>query len=345
MFRQVTQTMTTNDVGLYRAVLPKGTTLAMAHDGSGLLGTAVKSGEGIVGQARFIPVDGMTQTVVTTLPIDPMMLAIAIAMADINRKLDAIQKTQQEMFEYIKQRDKAKLEGDLNTLVDILNSYKFNWNNVIYKANKQILAQNIKRSSEAAIKFKRAQINSALQKSTPIHMNKDVRIVTENVRELLRDYQLALYLYAFSSFLEPLLLENFNHEYLSSIAQKNDDYSIQYRELYTQCYNQLEGLANSSIEAFWLDNLSKLGEDAGNMLAKTPIGDKTQIDEALLSAGKDVGDVRKRDTKRNMDVIIEAKDEMVRPFINNIKTMDRMYNDPIELFVAEDGIYMHRLEE
>ena len=43
--------------GLYRCVFPKGVTgtLAMAKDGSGALGTIMN--DGIVGQARWIPVD------------------------------------------------------------------------------------------------------------------------------------------------------------------------------------------------------------------------------------------------------------------------------------------------
>lgn len=342
-FRTVTQTMATSGAGLYRAILPEGATLASAHDGSGFLGSAIEAGKGVVGQARFQSSGDLTQTVTTTVPIDPMTLAIAIALAEVNQKLDAIQRTQQEMFEYIKQRDKAKLKGDLNTLVDILNNYKFNWNNKTYKTNKHILAQDIKRSAEEAIAFNKTQIKTTLEKKQPIHLSKDVRSTTDNVQELLKDYQLSLYLYAFSSFLEVLLLENFDHGYLTCVAEKNDDYSIQYRELYTQCYNQLEGFADSSIQAHLLGGLSRLGKGASNLIAKTPIGDKTQIDEALMGAGTDAGNMRKNGTKKTMDKIIAAKDETVRPFIDNIKTVDCIYNEPTELLIGEDGIYMHRL--
>lgn len=343
-FRTVTQTMATSGAGLYRAILPQGATLATAHDHSGFLGSAVEAGKGVVGQARFQSADDLTQTMTTTVPIDPMTLAIAIALAEVNKKLDAIQKTQQEMFEYIKQRDKAKLKDDLNTLADILNSYKFNWNNDTYKTNTHILAQDIKRSAEEAIVFNRTQISSTLEKKQPIHLGKDVRNTTDSVQELLKDYQLSLYLYSFASFLEVLLLENFDHGYLTGVVKKNEDYSIQHRELYTQCYNQLEGFADSSIQAHLLGGLSILGKNAGNLIAKTPIGEKTQIDETLIGAGTGADKMRKSGTKKTMSKIITAKDETVRPFIDNIKTVDCMYNEPTELLIGEDGIYLRQLD-
>ena len=57
-FAGVVETMATPAAeGLYRCVFPKGVTgtLAMAKDGSGALGTIMN--DGIVGQARWIPVD------------------------------------------------------------------------------------------------------------------------------------------------------------------------------------------------------------------------------------------------------------------------------------------------
>ena len=57
-FASVAETMATPAAeGIYRCVFPKGVTgtLAMAKDGSGPLGTIMN--DGIVGQARWIPVD------------------------------------------------------------------------------------------------------------------------------------------------------------------------------------------------------------------------------------------------------------------------------------------------
>lgn len=343
-FRSITQTISSGGgETLYRAVFPSGVTgsLARFKDDSGYLSTIVND-SGIAGQARLQAVTGAPTSMVTTIPIDPMTLALALALAlaQVNQKLDAIQKTQQEMFEYLKQKGRAELKGGLNTLVDVLNNYKYNWDNDKYKTNKHILVQDVKRSAEEAIVFTRSQIEPKIQKQLSIHLNNSVRKATEDIKSLLKDYQLSLYLYSFSSFLEVLLLENFNHHYLSSVAKKNDEYSIQYRELYTQCYNQIEGFADTSVQAHVLAGLSSFGKGAGGLVAKTPLGDKTQLGEALIEVGENAGSARRGSTDKAMQSIIEAKDEIVRPFIDNIKSMDQMYNEPTELLIGEGGIYV-----
>lgn len=48
-------------------------------------------------------------------------------------------------------KEEAKLKGNINVLADILNNYKFNWDNDKYKDHKHILVQDIKREAEQSI--------------------------------------------------------------------------------------------------------------------------------------------------------------------------------------------------
>ncbi len=83
---------------------------------------------------------------------------IAVALITIEKKLDDILETQKEILEFLKQKEKAKLRGNLNVLEDILNNYKHNWNNEKYKTNKHIHVQEIKREAEQSIIFYRDRI-------------------------------------------------------------------------------------------------------------------------------------------------------------------------------------------
>ena len=47
-----------------------------------------------------------------------------------------------------------------------------------------------------------------------------------------------------------MLLENFDSQYLISVANKMKEYTGNYQELYTSCYNQIEGFSNDSIQSF-----------------------------------------------------------------------------------------------
>ena len=71
--------------GYYKVTIPSGTHLASFKDGTGFLGTAMGDA-GIAGQARLNP-----------LVCDPTMLLVAATLANIDKKLDAIQETQQEI--------------------------------------------------------------------------------------------------------------------------------------------------------------------------------------------------------------------------------------------------------
>jgi len=87
--------------------------LAKFKDGSGYLGTVVNE-TGIAGQARINP-----------LICDPTMIFMAVALMGIDKKLDSIQETQQEIFGFLEQKEKSRLRGNLNVLTDVYSNY--NW--------------------------------------------------------------------------------------------------------------------------------------------------------------------------------------------------------------------------
>lgn len=88
--------------GFYKVTIPKGTHLAQFKEKSGFLGTAVGE-HGIVGQAQLNP-----------LLCDPTTLLAAATLANIDKKLDAIQEVQQEMLDFLAQKEKSALKADLN---------------------------------------------------------------------------------------------------------------------------------------------------------------------------------------------------------------------------------------
>ena len=106
--------------GYYKVTIPAGTELARFKNENAFLGTVLDNG--IAGQARLNPV-----------VFQPTML-FAAALASMDQKLDAILETQQEMLEFLVQKEKSALKGDLDFLTDILNNYKYNWNDEKYKS-------------------------------------------------------------------------------------------------------------------------------------------------------------------------------------------------------------------
>lgn len=343
-FRTVTQSIAPAADNLYQVVFPEGATGALkAAKEGGSHGFAIMQ-DGSSKLATLVPADGIQQ-VATTVPYDPTSLFMAAALMEINKKLDAIQETQQEMFEYIRNKDKAELRGDLETLSDVLNNYRFNWDNAQYKNNKHILVQQIRNDAEKAIIQHRAQIKGKFESKSPIHIDKDVRDNAGAVRDELEEYRLSVYLYSFASFLEVMLLENFDPDYLAATAGKIEERSMAYRMLYTKAYDALESQADSSVRAVALGGLSSAMGFLGKAIEKTPVGDLTPIDEALQDASKGIGDFSRGVKRDMMRKITDARSSDVRPFVENIENVNRLYNEPSMLIADEDAIYVLPISE
>lgn len=118
--RTVTQAVTIPNNGLLQAFDKFGNlvdiqTLSRFNDGTGMMGSRIHPVNGFE-QIRFQEAGSQVVDVATQLPYDPTTLLVAAALMEINKKLDAIQETQQEMFEYIRQKDKAALRATLRRL-------------------------------------------------------------------------------------------------------------------------------------------------------------------------------------------------------------------------------------
>lgn len=283
---------------------------------------------------------GGGQAQMTPLACDPTMLFMAAAMANIDKKLDDIKEMQQEMMDFLAQKEKAELKGNLIFLYDVFNNYKYNWNNAMYKNNNHIKVLDIRQESEKKISFYREQIIAKVNKKSFIHSDQTVNKQLQQVQDQFKDYQLSLYLLAFSSFLEIMLMENFDKEYLRGVSEKIEGYSLKYRELYTQCYEEIAGYSSSSVQSALLKGLSKTSTAMGKVIEKIPVVSNSQADETLIAAGDKLQKIGDDKVRKQMQILIERQSNYVRPFIDNIDTVNELHNNPIRLLIDKENLYI-----
>lgn len=312
-------------------------------DGTGLLGSTRINGN--FGQVRLHEVANVGSTVTTTVPYNPAMLFAAAALAQINEKLDAIKETQEEMFEFLRRDKYSQQRGDLKVLTEIMNEFKFNWDNAAYKTSRHASVQNIMRSAMQNIEFYRDEARSLLGKKKLVSLGKGAKEKGEKLTESMRNYQLALYLHSFASFLDVLLLGNFEESHLRRISEKMRGTMTEYRELYTTCYNALEEQSKSTLDATLLSGVAFVSKAAGRAIEKTPIGDKTRIDEGLIGAGSAVA--RKRDewSARPTDLLISTKENVTMPFAEGVDRISYLYNQSFDILMDGEAIYLLPSEE
>lgn len=283
---------------------------------------------------------GGGQAKMTPLACDPTMIFMAAALANVEKKLEAIQDMQKEMMDFLVQKEKADLKGDLNFLFDVFNNYKYNWNNEMYKNSNHIKVLDIRQEAEKKITFYREQIIAKVNKKSFIHSDQTVNKQLQMVQDQFKDYQLALYLLGFSSFLEVMLLGNFDKDYLTGISDKLEKYSLNYRELYTKCYDEIESYSSTSVQSSMLKGIAKASTSVGKLVEKIPVISKGQADEALIAAGNKLDELNAGKLRKQMSSLIERQSNSIRPFIENIDTVNELCNKPVQLLVDKENLYI-----
>ena len=317
--------------GIYRIAIPAGTKLARFTTEPAYLGTALGA-HGIEAQARLNP-----------LVLNPAALGtlfMAATLANIDRKLDAIQETQQEMLDFLKAGEKAELRGNLEFLADVFNNYKYNWNSEKYKSANHIKALDIRQSAMRSLELYRDRIAGHMSKRSLLPSDRDVKKQLEQLLDEMRDYRLALYLYGFAYLVEVLLQENFDGQYLTKIARSISEKALEYRELYTEVYTRVEERIKSTLESKTLGALSAVSRAAGKTIEKIPVISRSQLDENLISAGETLGERSEDRSDESLGSLTECSGDCVRPFVEQLNEINRVYNTPMTLLFDRDTLYL-----
>lgn len=310
------------------------------HDGSGLMGTFSSPGAGGLSNVRLHVVQGDIATAVTQVPYDPTALFMAAAVAQINQKLDAIQASVDELFQFERQRSKAELRGSLNTLLGILGEYGNNCSSDRWMTNEHMKVLDIKQEAEQKKELFRTQAQGGLQKRGLVEGRNGVSARLNKVLDYLMDYQLASYVYAFSLFLEPMLAESFEPDRLAAIRKRIEDETMAYRKLYSACCDALEASAANSVDTIVLGGIASAGKRLGKAVAATPVGDKTLIDEALEGAGKGLDRLNNDLSERLTARLVEAKVPDLTPFSKCLGTVNALHNEPTQIAVDRENVYI-----
>ena len=309
-------------------------------DGTGLLASYRDPEKGFA-QARLHVADAAQAPV---MAFDPATLAIAAALMVITQKLDSIQRTQEEMFEYLRQRDKAELRGALQALADIARDYRFNWANITFLQSAHAQVLEVRKQADAAATLQRAQVRGKLA-GGPIEVRAAVEARLAELVDHLAEYRLATYTNALASFLEPMLSGNTDAAYLRSVAERISAHGVAYRELYTECYETVEASSRSSLDAAILGGISEAGKALGGLLSMTPIGDLTPVDDALTGASEDLGKFNEGITDSLLGRLRAMSSPEVLPLQQGVESLASLRERPMAIAADSDALYLLPSEE
>ena len=265
LFVEQTQTVTTtlNTEGLFSAVIPKGMHLASAKDGSGNLGTLLDANNKLAGQARFKEVSGINATQTITAPINPAIAAMSLMLLSIDKKLDTIQESQKEIISLIKTKEHGDIKGNIQYLYDILKDLKNHFTDEQYKKEYRLKIHDIIQDSYKYIETYKERLGEAIKKNRRFRISLEINKEVKSLVEDFSYYRLTIFMFAYSHYLEVLLGSRIDEDIIQNELNRLNGVKLQYRKIYTDLYNYLEGLYKSSIDRQAVNVLGSPVKDLG----------------------------------------------------------------------------------
>ena len=324
--------------GLYWVDVPAGSHLAEFVSGKGYLGSALSNATNQVGagQAVLTPAASAASA---PIAFDPAMIMISCVIFTITQKLDSCIQVGKNILEYLELKDKSEITGSINFMTDVFNNYKLNWSNQRFIDSNLAESVSIRRRSEESIELQKMLIESDLSDEGMIHGEKYIVEKYNSIVTHLKSYQLSLYMMSFSMFLEIIFNENYDPEYLRKAIDKINRYSIEYRTIYTDCYNFLKKIKVSSIGSKLKGGIAKLSGIAGSAVEATPVISKSNLDENLKGASERIERLKDLNTENFMKEFTLLREDYSKTISDSIQEISRLFNNDIKLLVDDKTIY------
>lgn len=321
--------------GLYWVNVPQGAHLASFKNGKGYLGAALSNTNNQVGAGQAV----LNPATSNSIAFDPTLILVSCVIFTITQKLDSCIQVGKNILQYLELKDKSEITGSINFMTDVFNNYKLNWNNQRFIDSNLAESVSIKRRSEESIELQKMLIENELSDDGMLHGQKFIIEKYNSIVTHLKNYQLALYMMSFSMFLEIIFNENYDSEYLKKALNKINKYSIDYRMIYSDCYNFLKKIKVSSIGGKVKNGVAKLSGFAGNAIKTTPVINKSNLDKSLIGAGERLERSNLLNIENFMKEFISLKDDYSKPISDSIREIGKLFNSDIKLLFDDKTIY------
>lgn len=334
----LTDTKTFNTDGLFRiANAAVGDTLKIAKNGNAW--GAMKTLEGKSKFVQLKEVKELTAATQTMAPIDPTTMVVAMMLYSIEKDLDEIIETQKAILSFLEIENESQIEADVETLMEIVNNYKYNWDNQLTVANSHNVVMDIKnRSRKNILAFQKKLAAEVSKKQVLTSQGKTSSILADLVKKF-KYYRLSLYIFTLASLMEIMLSGNFKEEYITSAKFEIEKLSDQYREYFMEGSLYLEKISKTGVEANLFKGIGIAGKTAGKFIGAIPLVNKGPVDEFLQDRGDSLYKGGLEIEKNLLKSFAELGNPGTRILIEKIEDINHIYNRTSEIYFDKDSIF------
>lgn len=223
--------------GIYKVTFPEGFDGSLSHfkNEDAYLGSGIKDGK-------------MAQARLRQVTFDPMETFMAFALMNIQHKLNEISEVQHEILDFLYAEKESELSGDLKLLDQVLDDYKYNWNDDESVKHDLMQVAAVKKDALSSVDLYKSQINEI--KNAPIlpHPMLAANKQIVKMQRFMQNYHSAIYIHAYSIYIEDLLLKKFDAANISNVRDRIENEAEDYREFIQECFDWIDKYLSSSID-------------------------------------------------------------------------------------------------
>lgn len=335
-FRTVTQTSTIAAEGLYRipnAVI--GDTLKAAKSGN--FWPSFKNSNKL---AQLQKVESLQSTSSIVMPIDPATMMMAVALFSIEQQLGNIAEMQKKILSFLEIEKESEIEADIETLSNIIEKYKHNWDNEQFISSNHKMVIDIQRTARKNMVSYQKKVRDVIKEKKLLVLQNKIKTTLDELMKDFKYYRLSLFTFSMSSLIEIMLSGNFKEENILSIKEEIQKLSFAYRDIYGECSVYLEGMEKSSVESNLLKGVSVTSKAVGKFIGSIPKLKDGQIDERLQEAGEHVSDKAKAIETDSIAAFAEMSNPGTSLFTEKMDDLILVYNQTTDICFDSNNIYL-----
>lgn len=338
-FRTVTQTSTVAGEGLFRlANAAVGDTLKVAKNGN--FWGAFKTADGASKFAQLQSAGPLQATNSMVMPIDPATMMMAVALFSIEQQLGNIAEMQKKILSFLEIEKESEIEADIETLSNIIEKYKHNWDNEQFITSNHKMVTDIQRTARKNMLSYQKKVKDVIKEKNLLVLQNKIKTTLDELMKDFKYYRLSLFTFSMSSLIEIMLSGNFKEENILSIKEEIQKLAFTYRDIYGECSMYLEGMEKSSVESNLLKGVSATSKAVGKFIGSIPKIKDGQLDERLQEAGDHVSDKVKSIETDSIAEFATMSNPGTSLFTDKMDDLIFVYNHTTDICFDNNNIYL-----
>lgn len=256
----------------------------------------------------------------------------------INSKLTEIIAREKAIVEYLEIDKQTALKADFLTLNTIVREYHHNFENEKFLNSREAQVIEIRRNAEHSVLFYKELADKRVSEfKKGVHLEIDKAL--NEIQTRFKYYRLALYIYAYSSFLDVVLLENFSKSYIDSIIEDIANHTTQYVDFYNETSKVVKRMAEKSGKSQAMKGASSITGAVGKLFNKMKADKQAN---KLENSSKSLTEKRVSSVEDMMARFANNEDAGVNDVIENLIYLKNLYNKETEVIVDSEYVYIKK---